>query len=121
MESAGARSDTGIAAGAAKWRPVDGLLIEEIGNDVLVLNKSVGRIHQFNHTAGIVWRGLMKGDTLDQIAAKIVERFDVPDFRATKDAERMIEQLRILKLITSDAGGIPPGVVSSQQDRKANE
>jgi len=86
-----------------KWRPVEGLLVEEIGDEFLVLNKARGRIHQFNNTAGIVWRGIMNEQSVDEIAGSLMDRFEVPDFRARKDAIRMIEQLQILKLITTEA------------------
>ncbi|MGI9262862.1 MAG: PqqD family protein [Woeseiaceae bacterium] len=84
-----------------QWRPVEGLLVEEIGDEVLVLDSKAGRIHQFNYTAGIVWTGLMKGESTDEITLALVERFDVPEARAAKDAEKMIQNLKILKLIES--------------------
>lgn len=88
---------------ARQWRPAHGLVVEEIGDEYLVLNKARGRIHQFNHTAGIVWRGIMHERSLDEISQALVERYEVPDFRARKDALKTIEQLKILKLITHEA------------------
>jgi len=88
--------------------PVAGLLVERIGDEVLVLNPSSGRIHQFNHTAGIVWRGLDDGLTREMIAANIAERYEVPIFRALKDTDTMIEQLKVLKLLNSPGKGPGP-------------
>lgn len=90
------------AATNVAWRPVDGLVSEKIGAEVLVLERSAGRIHQFNHTAAIVWNGLVAGRSVAEIAERIAERYDVPDFRALKDATRMLLQLQVLKLITAE-------------------
>lgn len=90
-------------ATSACWRLVDGLITEEIGDEVLVLDRTAGRIHQFNHTAAIVWRGLLRAQSADDIAEVIVERYDVPKFRAIKDVTRMIGQMQILKLVTAEA------------------
>lgn len=87
---------------ATMWRPVDGLVIEEIGDEYLVLNKARGRIHQFNFTAGLVWRGIMNQQSLDEISKALMDRFEVPDYRARRDALKMIDQLKILKLITDE-------------------
>jgi len=86
----------------AKWKLAAGLMIEEVGDEVLVLNQNAGRIHQFNYTAGIVWRGLMNGDGIEAITAAIVDRFEVPEARARRDAEKMVRNLRILKLIEAE-------------------
>ncbi len=96
------------------WCPVDGLIVEQIGDEVLVLDKRRGRIHQFNHTAAIVWRGLIDGQTIDQIVLTIAECYDVPDFRARKDAVRMLEQLQILKLVERGVAEQAPPIVEKQ-------
>jgi len=104
MYSSTAQRSKPDAPEAVKWRPTEGLLIEVIGDEYLVLNKARGRIHQFNHSAAIVWRGIMNDQSLDEIALALMERFDIPDFRARKDALKMISQLKILKLVTEEAG-----------------
>lgn len=99
--------------------PVAGLLVERIGDEVLVLNPSSGRIHQFNHTAGIVWRGIDDGLTREIIAANIAERYDVPIFRALKDTNTMIEQLKVLKLL--DSPGEAPQAEPVMEYRQNNQ
>ncbi len=89
----------------ANWRPVDGLIVQTLDNEVVILDQYAGRVHQFTHTAAIVWCGLWEGRSMDEIAATIAVRYDVPDFRARKDATRMIEQLKIMKLLTERGSG----------------
>ena len=89
----------------ANWRPVDGLIVQKLDDEVVILDQYAGRVHQFNHTAAIVWCGLCEGQSINEITATIVVRYDVPNFRARKDANRMIEQLKILKLLTDRGTG----------------
>ena len=89
----------------ANWRPIDGLIVQKLDDEVVILDQYAGRVHQFNHTAAIVWCGLWEGDSLDEITATIAVRYDVPDFRARKDVNRMIEQLKILKLLMDRGTG----------------
>jgi len=102
-----------------EFSPVEGLLVERIGDEVLVLNPGSGRIHQFNHTAGIVWRGITDGLTREMITRNIMTRYEVPEFRAAKDTDTMIEQLRILKLLKPNSeGGSPDSVREYRQNKK---
>lgn len=87
------------------WRPVDGLIVQKLDDEVVILDQYAGRVHQFNHTAAIVWCGLWEDRSVDEITATIAVRYDVPDFRARKDATRMIEHLKILKLLTNRGTG----------------
>lgn len=51
------------------------------------------------------WTVGWEGKSLDEITATIAGRYDLPDFRARKDANRMIEHLKILKLLTDRGAG----------------
>ena len=103
MSSANVRPiQPGMAAGQP-WHPVDGLLIEKMGDEFLVLDKSRGKIHQFNSSAGVVWQGVMEGASVDAMAASLVEQFDVPMERALRDVQTLLEELEFLKLIEGQA------------------
>lgn len=86
-------------------RPIDGLIVQKLDAEVVILDQYAGRVHQFHHTDAIVWCGLWEGKSLDEITATIAGRYDLPDFRARKDANRMIEHLKALKLLTDRGTG----------------
>lgn len=84
---------------AAKPR-VD-LAVEYIDDELVVLDKKLGQIHQLNSTASIVWKGIAAGNSSRTIATGLVERFDVPADTAKTDIEKVIDQFRTLKLLES--------------------
>jgi len=118
MQTAQASCQQNFGTQEPGYCPVDGLIVERIGDEVLVLNPSSGRIHQFNHTAGIVWRGIADGLSHRMIAKNIMIRYEVPEFRAVKDTDTMIEQLLILKLLKSNSEGELPESVSENRQKK---
>jgi hypothetical protein len=85
---------------AAKLRA--DLAVEYIDDDLVVLDKKLGQIHQLNSTASIVWKGIAAGNSWRTIAASLVERFDVAADTATQDVEKLVDQFRSLKLLESE-------------------
>ena len=71
MSSANARLTQPGSPNDQPWRPADGLLVEKVGDEYLVLDKGRGKIHQFNSSAAIVWQGVMEGSSIDELAASI--------------------------------------------------
>ena len=83
-------------------KPRADLTVEYIDEDLVVLDKKLGRIHQFNSTASIVWKGIAAGNSWRTIAASLVERFDVSTDIAKQDVEKLVDQFRTLKLLESE-------------------
>lgn len=81
--------------------PVDGLSIEYVGDDVLILNEITGKIHWFNKSAAVVWRGLEEQRTANEIANTLKQRFNVSQYRAEMDIDRTLAELIDLKLFDS--------------------
>ena len=78
--------------------PVDGLSIEYVGDDVLILDETTGKIHWFNNSAAVVWRGLVERQSVNEIANTLRQRFNVGQRRAEKDIDRTLAELIDLKL-----------------------
>ena len=82
-------------------RPRTDLAVECIDDDLIVLDKKNGQIHQLNSTACMVWKGIAAGSSWRTIAMSLVERFDVSTDTAKQDVEKLVDQFRTLKLLES--------------------
>ena len=78
--------------------PTDGLSIEYVGDDVLILNDTTGKIHWFNNSAAIVWKGIAERQTTNEIANTLRQKFNVSQRRAEQDIDHTLEELIDLKL-----------------------
>jgi hypothetical protein len=83
-------------------KPRSDLAVEYIDDDLVVLDKKLGQIHQLNSTASIVWKGIAAGNNWRTIATSLVERFDVSGDTAIVDVKKVVDQFRTLKLLESD-------------------
>ncbi|MDH4316176.1 MAG: PqqD family protein [Gammaproteobacteria bacterium] len=82
-------------------KPRADLAVEYIDDDLLVLDKKHGQIHQLNHTACVVWKGIAAGDSWRTIVSSLVDQYEVSADTAGKDIERLVSQFRILNLLES--------------------
>jgi hypothetical protein len=83
-------------------KPRSDLAIEYIDDDLIVLDKKLGQIHQLNSTASIVWKGIAAGNSWRTIATALVERFDVSTDAAIEDVRKLVAEFRTLKLLESE-------------------
>ena len=77
-------------------RRAEGLLVREVGGEVLVLDTEADRIHQLNASASVVWRLRESGADAAEIAEALASEFDVDILRAEADVEVVLEQFRAL-------------------------
>ncbi|MFQ5567239.1 MAG: PqqD family protein [Paracoccaceae bacterium] len=92
----GAKLEVTMLAG-----PADGLSVEYVGDDVLVLDETTGKIHWFNKSAAVVWKGLAEGRSATEIADTLRLRYRVSRQRAEQDIDRTIAELISLKLFNT--------------------
>ena len=74
-----------------------------VGDECVLLDRDAGLVHQFNVTASFVWDRCEGWSTVDDIAARMAERFDVDPGVARVDVAAVVRQLLDLKLL--DANG----------------
>ena len=86
-------------------RPRPGLSSRIVDGERVILDRDNGRIHQFNWTATLVWDSLAVGKEPSEIAAELSERFDVVRAQALADVVRIVEELRILDLVSPRPNG----------------
>ena len=67
--------------------------VRTVGDETVVLDRRRRRIHQLNATASFVWRRCDGRHAVDDIAAGLVDDFDVDPVIAEKDAAETVRQL----------------------------
>ena len=70
----------------------------EEGEGILV-DLNTKKYFQLNETGTLVWRGLEKGRTLEEIVGEMTEAYDVSAERAAESVRRLFENLRAFKLV----------------------
>ena len=80
----------------------EGLALEYADDELVILDKQSGQVHQLNSTATLVWRGLDEELAVGEIAAKLADRFDVDLKTAEVDVAEIISQLREVSLLTAE-------------------
>ncbi len=68
-------------------------------NEATLMHLETKLSYALNGTALRIWSLLKQGRTIDEIAEKIHEEFDVNRERVRKDAKKLIEDLLAFKLI----------------------
>lgn len=82
-------------------RPRADLASERVDDDVLLLDKSNGKIHQLNPTASLVWESLQKGVDEQRIAEIVSETFEIDADTAKSDLQKLMKQFNELGLLKS--------------------
>lgn len=71
----------------------DGVLWQEVANQVVVLDADRSSYLAVNSTGAVLWQALTEGCTTDQLAEILVERFGIESDRAAADVGRFVADL----------------------------
>jgi alpha-acetolactate decarboxylase len=87
-----------------KYHPKQGLSLQEVEGELVILDQARYKIHQLNPAASEVWRCIQATNSVDSVAAvaAILEIFDVDEVTAAADVEQALEQFVDLKLLVED-------------------
>ncbi len=69
------------------------------GGEGVLVDLNTKRYYQLNETAMLVWRGLERGLTGDEIVREMTERYDVTPEHAARSVERLLVSLGSHKLV----------------------
>lgn len=81
------------------FEPHADLLVRSIDGEAVILDRTAGHIHTLNSTASFIWDKLVGGSPIPEIVQAFAEAFDVDLQVAAVDVEKMLVDLRELKLI----------------------
>ena len=70
------------------------------GREAVLVDLNTKRYYTLNETAMLVWRGLERGQTRDEIAREICKRYEVDEEHASQSIERLINSLAAHRLLS---------------------
>ena len=65
----------------------------------ILVDLNTKKYYQLNETAMVVWKGLEKGKTVDEIVADITANYEVAPERATLSVQRIVDNFQTYKLV----------------------
>ena len=68
------------------------------GVEGVLVDLNTKKYYQLNETASLVWRGIEKRLSVDQIASEMSSSYDVPPDRALQSVEALLHTLYLQKL-----------------------
>ncbi len=88
--------------GAVAAVPQEHIVFTDLdGAEGVLVDLNTKKYYQLNETAALVWRGLEKRRTVEQIAAEMATSYDVPPAQAASSVDRLIQNLHVHRLVRS--------------------
>jgi len=69
------------------------------GGEGILVDLNTKRYYQLNETAMVVWKGLEKGKTMNEIVDDITSSYEVASDRATLSVQRIVDNFQSYKLV----------------------
>ena len=69
------------------------------GGEGILVDLNTKRYYQLNETAMVVWKGLEKGKTMNEIVTDITSSYEVAPDRATVSVQRIVDNFQSYKLV----------------------
>lgn len=78
------------------------LAVREVEGELLILDQRGGRIHKFNHSAGLVWEFCDGSHSTEQIISRVAQEYGVPIETVRGDVVGTIANLVELGLLENE-------------------
>jgi len=76
------------------------LSTQDIDGELVILDKDNSQIHQLNSVASIIWEHIESGLDVNAISEQLINCFDIDEITARTDLDKVLKQLKELKLLT---------------------
>jgi hypothetical protein len=88
---------------SAKMKPLTDVIFTDFdGKEGILVDLNSKQYYRLNETGSLVWRGLEKGNSVDEIVSHMQNMYEVTNDHAKASVERLLRSLELNKLITSD-------------------
>lgn len=81
-------------SGTLTYRRSEHALFADVGDDVVALHVAKGNCYGMENVAAEVWNMLEKPASLDQLCARLLERFEVEPETCRRDVANLLQQLQ---------------------------
>lgn len=69
------------------------------GGEGILVDLNTKKYYQLNETAMVVWKGLEKGKSMNEIVADITAAYEVLPDKATLSVQRIVDNFQTYKLV----------------------
>jgi Coenzyme PQQ synthesis protein D (PqqD) len=87
------------AAANGVWQRNPSLAWREIDDETVIISPDESVMHELNDTGSFLWRNIDGRRTAEDLAALLVEQYDVAQETALADALELLEELSTRKLL----------------------
>lgn len=77
--------------------------LQDVGDDLLVLDRETNRLHHLNPTASWIYRRCDGHHSVEALVDAMIEQFAIDRETSEHDLQQTLAQLRTLGLISADA------------------
>ena len=85
---------------ATKLTPGQHVVVTDFdGGEGILVDLNTKKYYQLNETAMVVWRGLEKGKTMNEIVADITASYEVGPDQAAVSVQRIVDNFQSYKLV----------------------
>ncbi len=82
-------------------RPHEHVVYTEFdGREAVLVDLNTKRYYTLNETAMLIWRGLERGQTKEELVRELTEHYDVTAEQAAASVERLLTALAAHRLLT---------------------
>ena len=87
------------------YKPREGLSLQEVEGELVILDQRNRKIHQLNPAASVVWRSVAEQSAVDSelALAALLDQFDVKQEAAAADLDKLLQQFVDLKLLVDES------------------
>ena len=88
---------------SAKITPLTDVIFTDFdGTEGILVDLNTKQYYRLNETGSLVWRGLEKGNSVDEIVSHMQNIYEVTSDHARASVEKLLRSLESNKLITCD-------------------
>lgn len=85
---------------SAKMKPLTDVIFTDFdGKEGILVDLNTKQYYRLNETGSLIWRGLEKGNTLEEIVIEMRNTYDVSDERARSSIDKLLQNLESNKLV----------------------
>lgn len=98
------------------------VLSDTNGAETLVINLDTGLYYSFEDAASLIWQGLLRGNSVQQILSRLQTEFAADELQLTADCAAFVgELLAEHLLVAAQSAGLPSGAgPTSAEERTAS-
>jgi len=84
----------------AKITPISDVIFTDFdGKEGILVDLNTKQYFRLNETGSLIWRGLEKGNSIDEIVSEMQDRYDVSTDHARSSVEKLVLSLESNKLV----------------------